>query len=278
MPSLSLRFALATILILSFALCAKQGSTQTIKMATTTSIEDSGLLNHLLPEFSSDTDIKVLPIARGTGAAIAEARQGNVDMVFTHAKALEEEFVAAGYGTQRYPVMFNDFVLAGPASDPAGITGSKDISTALQKLASPDSNAIFISRGDESGTHILEKALWATAGAEMPPQRYLSIGQGMGKTLLMAWEKQAYTLTDRATFLRFNQGHSESRLVIVLQGDVALHNEYAVIPVNPEKFSGIQFKEAFKFVEWLQSEKGRKLIDSFEINGQQVFFSIEPGR
>lgn len=251
---------------------------QTIKMATTTSLQDSGLLGYLLENFEKETGIKVHAIARGTGAAIAEGRDGNVDIVFTHARQLEESFVSEGFGTRRHPLMFNDFVLVGPKADPAGIIGSTSINAALKKLAEAKQTALFISRGDESGTHLLEKSLWQKAQTGMPGTRYLSIGQGMGKTLLMAFEKQAYTLTDRATFLRFNQGEaSDKSLVIVCEGDELLHNEYAIIPVSPEKHPHVNFAAAEKLVDWLLSDKGQNLITSFKITGRQVFFSF-PGK
>ncbi|MEW6710656.1 MAG: substrate-binding domain-containing protein [Candidatus Riflebacteria bacterium] len=248
---------------------------QDMKMATTTSLEDSGLLSYLLPEFALQTNIKVLPIARGTGAAIAEAREGNVDLVFTHAREIEEEFIAEGYGTARVPVMYNDFVIVGPASDPCQIAGMQDCLAALKKIADPTQAALFISRGDNSGTHILEKALWAAAETKMPTDRYLSVGQGMGRTLLIALEKQAYTLTDRATYLKFNQGKDQpAALKILCEGDQRLHNEYAVIPVNPEHHQHVNFEAASKFVGWLTSEQGQKMINDFRIAGQQVFFTL----
>lgn len=251
---------------------------QTIKMATTTSLQDSGLLGYLLENFEKDTGIKVHAIARGTGAAIAEGRDGNVDIIFTHARQLEESFVSDGFGTRRYPLMYNDFVLVGPKADPAGIIGSTSINAALKKLAEAKQAALFISRGDESGTHILEKSLWQKAQTSMPGARYLSIGQGMGKTLLMAFEKQAYTLTDRATFLRFNQGEaSDKSLIIVCEGDELLHNEYAIIPVSSERHPHVKFAETQKLVAWLLSEKGQSLITGFKITGRQVFFSF-PGK
>lgn len=251
---------------------------QTIKMATTTSLQDSGLLGYLLESFEKDTGIKVLAIARGTGAAIAEGRDGNVDIVFTHARQLEEIFVSEGFGTRRYPLMYNDFVLVGPKTDPAGIMGSTSISAALKKLTESDKPALFISRGDESGTHLLEKSLWQKSQTSMPAAGYLSIGQGMGKTLLMAFEKQAYTLTDRATFLRFNQGEAaEKSLVIICEGDELLHNEYAIIPVSSEKHPHVNLTAAQKLVDWLLSEKGQTLITGFKITERQVFFSF-PGK
>ncbi|MFZ5949336.1 MAG: substrate-binding domain-containing protein [Candidatus Rifleibacteriota bacterium] len=251
------------------------GFAQDMKMATTTSLEDSGLLSYLLPEFALQTNIKILPIARGTGAAISEAREGNVDLVFTHARELEEAFVADGYGTTRVPVMYNDFVIVGPANDPCQIDGLKDCLAALKKIADQSKAALFISRGDNSGTHILEKALWAAAETKMPPERYLSVGQGMGRTLLIALEKQAYTLTDRATYLMFNQGKDQpAPLKIMCEGDQRLHNEYAVIPVNPERHKHVNFEAASKFVGWLTSEQGQKMISDFRIAGQQVFFTL----
>lgn len=246
---------------------------RTLKIATTTSLQDSGLLDVLLPEFTLQTGIAVKVIARGTGAAIRDGRDGNVDLLFVHARELEEQFVNDGYGIERFPVMYNDFVIAGPASDPAEIHGLSDCSAVMKKLVNTPV-VEFISRGDESGTHFLEKKLWKESGVSMPADRYISIGQGMGRTLLMAYEKQAYVLTDRATLLSFQQGsNKEEQLVVLFDGDPILRNEYAVISVNPQKFAHVEAEAADELIKWLKSSRAQSIIENFKISGQQVFFT-----
>ena len=265
---------------------------ETIKMSTTTSTQDSGLLDYLLPKFTADTGITVQVIAKGTGAALRDGMDGNVDVVFVHDPAREVKFVKEGYGTKRYEVMHNDFVLVGPASDPAGIKGLKKIDDALKAIASK--NAPFISRGDDSGTHAKELFLWKDAGVplEKTSQKimkggkpaevvfeapkgewYMSIGQGMGKTLMMAEEKKAYTLADRGTFVQQKYGKKPpSTLEIVTENDGPLLNPYGVIPVNPAKFPQAKFDAAQKFAEWLVSEAGQKHIAAYTLQGKQLFF------
>ncbi|MGM0598601.1 MAG: substrate-binding domain-containing protein [Candidatus Rifleibacteriota bacterium] len=244
-----------------------------IKIATTTSLQDSGLLDSLLAEFNKFSKIQIKIIARGTGAALKEGRDGNVDAVLAHARDLEEEFVAQGFAAKRYPVMHNDFVLVGPQDDPAQVGKSKDIAVALKSLAFSDKEVLFISRGDKSGTHVLEQKLWNKAQVTMPAKQYLSVGQGMGKTLLIAAEKQAYTLVDRPTFL--NYCNDQTQLKILFAGDSALYNEYAFLPVSPARHPYVAHKETNEFLNWLLSEAGQKAISSFRINNQQVFFLEE---
>ncbi|MBW1740415.1 MAG: substrate-binding domain-containing protein [Deltaproteobacteria bacterium] len=239
------------------------GGEPVIKMSTTTSTQASGLLDMLLPNFTKDTGIEVKVFAKGTGAAIRDGMDGNVDVIFVHAKAREEKFVSEGYGTRRYAVMHNDFVILGPPEDPAGIRGMKDAAAALKKIAR--AKAKFISRGDDSGTHTKEQALWAATGLPLVtktttvvkggikralafkhPQGlgtwYLSIGQGMGKALTYANEKQAYTLSDRGTYIKYKLGRKEGLdLEVLCEGDEMLYNPYGVIPVNPEKYSHVKF-------------------------------------
>ncbi|GBC59098.1 tungsten ABC transporter substrate-binding prote in [Desulfonema ishimotonii] len=265
-----------------------------LMMSTTTSTQASGLLEVLLPELKKDTGIEVKVIAKGTGAAIRDGQDGNVDVIFVHAKAREEKFVADGYGTKRYAVMHNDFIILGPKSDPAGIRGVKDSAQALKKIA--DSKSAFISRGDDSGTHTKEQALWQATGLETETvsktitkkgkQRvisfthpkglgewYMSIGQGMGKTLTFANEKQAYTMTDRGTYIKYKLGRKEGlELEILCEGDAQLFNPYGVIPVNPEKFSHAKYDMAKEFAEWLVSQKGQSLIANYKLLGQQLFY------
>lgn len=265
---------------------------ETIKMSTTTSTRDSGLLEFLLPEFTKDTDITVQVIAKGTGAAIRDGEDGNVDVIFVHDTAREEKFVADGFGTKRYAVMHNDFVVVGPKADPAGIRGEKSIDKALATIA--DKKAPFISRGDDSGTHAKELALWKTSGVKLGKSEqkvtkggkevtltfevpegdwYMSIGQGMGKTLFMAEEKEGYALSDRGTFIQQKFGKSTpTTLEIIVEGDAGLLNPYGVIPVNPKKHPAAKVDAATKFAEWLVSEKGQKLITDYKLEGQQLFF------
>ncbi|QTA84233.1 substrate-binding domain-containing protein [Desulfonema magnum] len=265
-----------------------------IKMSTTTSTQSSGLLDILLPELKKDTGIEVKVIAKGTGAAIRDGIDGNVDVIFVHAKAREEKFVADGYGTKRYAVMHNDFVILGPANDPAGIKGMKDAAQALKKIAG--SGAVFVSRGDDSGTHTKEQNLWNVTGLEMekvtktivkkgknqdvsfmhpkgPGKWYMSIGQGMGKTLTFADEKQAYTLSDRGTYIKYKLGRKTAlELEILCEGDSQLFNPYGVIPINPKKFDHVKYDLAEQFAQWLISEKGQSLIADYKLMGNQLFY------
>jgi tungstate transport system substrate-binding protein len=269
-------------------------SDKVLKMSTTTSTQSSGLLDILLPEFAKDTGIEVKVIAKGTGAAIRDGQDGNVDVIFVHAKGREEAFVAEGFGTKRYPVMYNDFVIIGPAADPAGIKGMSDAGQALGKIAA--AKATFVSRGDDSGTHTKEQALWAASGVPVVDQTqkivsggkekevsskvpadsgdwYVSIGQGMGKTITYAEEKQGYALTDRGTYIKFKYGKTPPvELDILCEGGDALANPYGIIPVNPEKFPHVQNDLAMQFVTWITSEKGQKLIGDYRLEGQQLFF------
>lgn len=265
-----------------------------LKMSTTTSTESSGLLGVLLPEFLKDTGIEVKVIAKGTGAAIRDGEDGNVDVIFVHAKAREEEFVAKGFGTKRYPVMHNDFVVIGPAADPAGIKGMPDGKQALAKIAAAKSP--FISRGDDSGTHTVEQALWQATGLALAEQSqkivsggkekhikykvpadsaawYISIGQGMGKTITFAEEKQAYTIADRGTYIKFKYGKTPAvELDILCEGGDALANYYGVIPVNPAKHPQVKNDLAMQFVTWIISARGQKLIGDYTLEGKQLFF------
>ena len=279
------------------ALCALVMVTQayaaeTIKMSTTTSTQDSGLLEYLLPLFAKDTGITVHVIAKGTGAALRDGQDGNVDVVFVHDPDREKRFVEEGYGTKRYAVMHNDFVLVGPPADPAGVKKLKGVDAALRAIA--EKKQIFVSRGDDSGTHAKELALWKAAGLplhksvqklmrdgkpvelsfEQPEGSwYLSIGQGMGKTLIMAEEKQGYTLADRGTFVQQKYGKTPpTSLEIVLEHDGPLLNPYGVIPVNPKKHPHVQHAAAEKFAAWLTSPAGQKHIAGYVLQGKQLFF------
>ncbi|PKL49488.1 MAG: hypothetical protein CVV42_05750 [Candidatus Riflebacteria bacterium HGW-Riflebacteria-2] len=263
------------VLVVCFAVSVLPCSAQeVVKMSTTTSLLDNGLLDALLPVFKASTGIEVHAIARGTGAAILDGRDGNADLIFVHARELEEQFIADGYGLKRCPIMYNDFVLVGPQQDPAAINGLNDIVAAFCKLAS--SPATFVSRGDESGTHFLEKKLWKEANTQMPAAGYLSVGQGMARTLLVAFEKQAYTLVDRATFLNLNQGDDEtSHLVIHCEGDKKMHNIYTLIAVNPKMHPHVNLAAAEKFITWIKSAPALKIITEFKVANTSVFFPIK---
>ena len=283
------------------ALCVVMGmqlnasaSEKVLKMSTTTSTQSSGLLDLLLPEFKKDTGIDVKVIAKGTGAAIRDGQDGNVDVIFVHAKGREEKFVADGFGTKRYAVMHNDFVILGPASDPAGIKGLSDAGEALGKIAA--AKATFVSRGDDSGTHTKEQFLWAQSGLDLVEKTqtivkkgkktdvsykvpadsdawYRSIGQGMGKTITYAEEKQAYTMSDRGTFIKFKFGKKPAvDLEVLTEGGADLANPYGIIPVNPAKHPHVQNDMAMQFVDWIISEKGQKMIEDYRLEDQQLFY------
>jgi len=241
-----------------------------ITVASTTSTEQSGLFKHLLPAFEKKTGIQVRVVALGTGQALDMARRGDADVVFVHAKPLEEKFVAEGFGVRRYEVMYNDFVLVGPKSDPAKIGGSKDVSVALQKIKA--AQAPFASRGDKSGTHFAEIGLWKAAGVDIAKDKgswYRDTGSGMGPTLNTASGMNAYTLTDRATWLSFkNRGD----LVISVEGDKRLFNQYGVILVNPAKHPHVKREMGQVFIDWVISTEGQKAIAEYKIGGEQLFF------
>ena len=243
---------------------------KSIVVASTTSTQDSGLFGYLLPLFKAKTGIDVKVIAQGTGQALDTARRGDADVVFVHAKAQEEKFMAEGFGVKRFDVMYNDFVLIGPASDPAGIKGSKDVSTALKTIQAKA--APFVSRGDKSGTHFAELALWKDAGIDIAASKgpwYREIGQGMGAALNTANAMNGYVLSDRGTWLSFkNRGD----LVIAVEGDKRMFNQYGVILVNPEKFPSVKKDLGQAFVDWLISPEGQGVIANYKIDGQQLFF------
>jgi tungstate transport system substrate-binding protein len=251
--------------------------TASIVVASTTSTQDSGLFEYLLPLFTKKTGIEVKVIAQGTGQALDTGRRGDADVVFVHARAAEEKFLAEGFSKARKPVMYNDFVLIGPKSDPAGIAGGKDIAAALTAIETK--KAPFVSRGDKSGTHMAELALWKTAGIDLEKVRgdwYREIGQGMGATLNTASAMSAYALADRGTWLGFkNRGD----LVVSVEGDKRLFNQYGVMTVNPEKFPHVKAKEAQAFVDWLTGPEGQKAIAGYKIGGEQLFFpnADQPG-
>ena len=243
---------------------------KSIVVASTTSTQDSGLFSHILPLFKAKTGIDVKVVAQGTGQALDTGRRGDADVLFVHAKAQEEKFVADGFGVKRYPVMYNDFVLIGPRSDPAGIKGMSDVAEALKAIKS--TGASFISRGDRSGTHIAELDLWKAAGIDIGKDKgpwYKEIGQGMGAALNTASAANAYVLADRGTWLSFkNRGD----LDILVAGDKRLFNQYGVILVNPEKHPHVKKALGQAFIDWLVSPEGQKAIADYKINGQELFF------
>jgi len=231
---------------------------QTLILATTTSTYDSGLLDFLLPDFEAQYHAEVEVIAVGTGQAIKTAEQGDADVILVHARATEDQFVADGYGVNRQDVMYNDFVIIGPEGDPAGIKEMTNAAAALAKIA--ESQTPFASRGDESGTHCKEQAIWEKADIEPGGEWYLSLGQGMGATLTFADERGAYTLTDRGTYLARREGLA---LPILMEGDPTLFNPYGVISVNPEKHPHVKYELAMKFIEWLTSVDTQEKIGEF---------------
>ncbi len=285
---------LSAVLLFALTPLSSPAADKVLKMSTTTSTQSSGLLDVLLPEFKADTGIEVKVIAKGTGAAIRDGMDGNVDIIFVHARSREDQFVAEGYGTKRYAVMHNDFIIVGPKDDPVGVAKTADVYAGLKAIAAQ--KAEFISRGDDSGTHTKEQFLWEKSGVEVVVNRseivksgnkvpveftepadsadwYRSIGQGMGKTLTFADEKGAYTMTDRGTFIKYKYGKTPPiELEIVSEGSEALANPYGIIPLNPEKFPHVQKDLAQTFAEWITSEKGQKLIGGYRLLDKQLFY------
>jgi tungstate transport system substrate-binding protein len=261
--------ALACAAAASLLAALPVGAQTFITLASTTSTENSGLFAHILPIFHEETGIEVRVVAQGTGQALETARRGDADLVLVHARAQEEAFVAQGYGVRRFDVMYNDFVIVGPGDDPAGLRTAGDAVAALRAIAAAEAH--FASRGDDSGTHEAEMALWATAGATPGGTWYLSTGSGMGATLNIAAQVPAYALTDRGTWLSFaNRGPLE----IVFEGDPMLFNPYGIILVNPERHAHVKAAEAQAFIDWILADAGQAAIASFTIGGEPLFFPI----
>src|SRR4051794_35069839 len=264
--------ALRVVASVSLAIvgCHARAEGQTIVVASTTSTEDSGLFRYLLPIVQEKTGIQVRVVAQGTGQALETGRRGDADVVFVHARAAEEKFVADGFGVRRYPVMYNDFILVGPQADPAGVKGSNDIVAALKTIR--DKRAEFVSRGDRSGTHQAELKLWSIAGIDIAKDKgswYKEIGQGMGAALNTASASNAYVLADRGTWLSFkNRGD----LVVAVEGDKRLFNQYGVMLVNPEKHPSVKKDLGQQLIDWLVSSEGQKAIADYKINGEQLFY------
>ena len=243
---------------------------KSIVVASTTSTQDSGLFEYLLPLFKKMTGITVKVIAQGTGQALDTGRRGDADVVFVHAKSAEEKFLAEGQSTKRYPVMYNDFVLIGPETDPAGIKGVKDVAQAMQTIR--DQKASFISRGDRSGTHIAELQLWQEAGIDIEKDKgswYKSIGQGMGAALNTAAASSAYVLSDRGTWINFK---GKGDLATLVEGDKRMFNQYGVILVNPDKHPNVKTEFGQAFIDWLVSPEGQNAIAAYKIDGAQLFY------
>ena len=259
------------VLIAALALAAPAvAQEKSIVVASTTSTQDSGLFGYLLPLFKASSGIDVKVVALGTGQALDTARRGDADVVFVHARSEEKKFLDEGFGVKRYPVMYNDFVLIGPKNDPAGIKGSKDIVAALKTLK--DRNMTFISRGDRSGTHIAEINLWKLAGIDIAVEKgpwYKAIGQGMGAALNTASAADAYVLADRGTWLSFK---NKGDLVIAVEGDKRLFNQYGVMLVNPAKHPNVKRELGQQFIDWLISPEGQRDIAGYKINGEQLFY------
>jgi tungstate transport system substrate-binding protein len=238
-----------------------------ITVASTTSTEASGLFGHILPPFEEETGIEVRVVAVGTGQAFEIGRRGDADVVFVHDRAGEEKFVAEGHGVERHPVMYNDYVIVGPESDPAGVAGMEDAAAALRKIAAAE--APFASRGDDSGTHRAERRLWEEAGVEPSGEWYRETGSGMGQTLNTAAGMDAYALADRGTWLSFlNRGD----LTVQVEGDPRLFNQYGIILVSPEKHPHVKAEPGQAFIDWVTSDEGQQAIAAFEIGGEQLFF------
>jgi tungstate transport system substrate-binding protein len=263
---------LFSILLLSAMLAAPLAQAQaqgqdTIRLSTTTSTENSGLLKVLLPAFEARTGTKVNVISVGTGKALELGKNGDVDVTLVHARQLEDKFVAEGWGVDRRDVMYNDFIVVGPSSDPAKIKGEKDVIAAFQKIAASGNK--FISRGDNSGTDVMEKGYWKEAGTKPQGANYVSAGLGMGEVLNMAAEMNAYTLTDRATYGAYK---AKTGLAILVEGDKRMFNPYGIIAVNPAKHKGVNYKGAKQLIDWITSPEGQAKIAAFKPEGEQLFF------
>ena len=241
-----------------------------LRLATTTSTENSGLLDELLPAFMAAHGVDVQVLSVGTGRALKLGASGDVDAVLVHAREAEDRFIAEGHGVNRRDVMYNDFVLVGPPADPAQVADAEDVADAFRRIS--DHGAFFISRGDDSGTHKKELAIWAAAGIDPESDSYVSAGRGMGAVLVMAYEKRAYTLVDRGTYLAFQDRIDVS---VLHEGDAALRNPYGVIAVNPKEHPEANYGGAMAFIEWVTSEEGQTLIGGFHRHGQALFHPAE---
>ena len=275
-------FIVATALAAFVAAAPVQAQDKSIVVASTTSTQDSGLFDYLLPLYKQKTGVTVKVVAQGTGQALDTGRRGDADVVFVHAKSAELKFLGEGQGVQRYPVMYNDFVLIGPKSDPAGIKGMKDVAKAMQTIKAKQ--APFISRGDRSGTHIAELKLWKDAGIDIEKDLasknlgpwYKAIGQGMGAALNTAGASNAYVLSDRGTWIHFK---NKGDLAILVEGDKRMFNQYGVMLVNPAKHPNVKKELGQQFIDYLISPEGQKDIANYKIDGEQLFYpnADDPG-
>ncbi len=266
----NLIFKIFVLLAINMILISSISAAATnMKLATTTSTENSGLLDVLLPPFEEKYNIKVDVISVGTGAAIQLGKNGDVDVILVHAREAEDQFVEEGFGVNRRDVMYNDFIILGPPDDPAGVIGEEDPASALAKIANAENLFYFVSRGDNSGTHMKELSLWQSAGIIPEGEWYLEIGQGMEPALLVAHENQGYVLSDRGTYL----AHQDKiDLVILSEGDLRLFNPYGVIAVNPELYPHVKYIEAMQLIAWMTSVEGQKIIGEFKAHGEVLFF------
>lgn len=263
-----MRFKTSAMLFAVLLIASTVVAQERLKLSTTTSTENSGLLRVLLPPFEKQCDCRVDVISVGTGKALKLGETGDVDVVLVHARKLEDKFVADGYGVNRRDVMYNDFVIIGPASDPAHVKEAKTSAEAFKQIAG--SKSTFISRGDESGTHQKEKEIWETVGITPQGNWYRSAGQGMGEVISIATEQRAYTLSDRGTYNAFKHGKTD--LVILFEGEKGLFNPYGVIAVNPKKFPYVKYNLAMKFIDYITGPEGQNIIANYKIEGDPVFF------
>lgn len=259
---------LASLLLLTASLALAEDQ-PLVRMATTTSTENSGLFQVIQPVFEQALGIEVHVIAVGTGKALELGRRGDVDVVLVHAKPAEEAFVADGYGVARHEIMYNDFIIVGPKEDTAAVRGMQEADKALANIAAV--KAVFVSRGDDSGTHKKELALWRQAGIEPRGRWYSEVGQGMGKTLQIAGEMQAYTLVDRGTWLAYREN---TPLELLVAGDTDLQNTYGIIAVNPKKYPDVNYAAVQRLIDWFESDAAHELITGFRVDGEQLFYPV----
>ena len=248
---------------------AMAGDSSLVRMATTTSTENSGLFRVIQPVFERTLGIRVHVIAVGTGKALELGRRGDVDVILVHAKPAEEAFVKAGYGVARHEIMYNDFVIVGPPADPAGVRGMQDAGKAFTKIAG--ASAVFVSRGDDSGTHRKENAIWQQTATRPEGEWYRQVGQGMGKTLQIAGEMAGYTLVDRGTWLAYR---ANSPLQLMVSGDEVLKNPYGIIAVNPERFPDVNHTAVQRLIDWFESPAAHALIAGYKVDGEQLFYPV----
>ncbi|CCU79822.1 ABC-type tungstate transport system, periplasmic binding protein [Halanaerobium saccharolyticum subsp. saccharolyticum DSM 6643] len=264
---MSIKKIIFSLLIFMLIFSSAAAAQEILTMATTTSTENSGLLAELIPPFEEKFNVRVDVVAVGTGAAIELGRNGDADIIFVHAREAEDEFVANSYGVNRRDVMYNDFVILGPTSDPAGLRDTENAAEALEKIAA--SKTEFVSRGDNSGTHKKELSLWDSAGIKPDGSWYLESGQGMGPSINMADERQAYILADRGTFLAYS---GDIELEILNSGDPALFNPYGIIPINPAYHTHVNYQMAMAFTGYVTSQQGQNLINNYMRYGKQLFY------